>query len=134
MLKKTLLVAAACALTFCFITGNSIAEVNKGPKEMVLKTAKAKKPAKFNHAAHQEKLECATCHHTKTADGKKGPYVAGEEAKCESCHNKKDMTNKKINSFKNAAHKNCKACHKKEKKAGKKAPTKCTGCHVKGLK
>ena len=129
MLKKTISIAAIVALAFCLSAGISAA--NSGPAEMVLKTAKAKKPATFPHKKHQDMLECAQCHHTKNADGTQGAYVAGEEKKCESCHNKTDMTNAKLNSFKNAAHANCKACHKKAAADGKKAPTKCNGCHVK---
>lgn len=129
MLKKTIMLAAACALAFCMSTGVSSAK-NMGPEEMVLKTAKAKKPAKFNHKKHQGAMECAECHHTKNADGTKGPYVEGQEAKCESCHNA-DMTNEKLNDFKNAAHANCKDCHKEKAKGGNaNAPTKCNGCHV----
>ncbi len=45
-------------------------------------------------------MECVECHHTMTADGKQGPYVAGEEKKCASCHND-SMPNAKLNSFKN---------------------------------
>lgn len=128
----TLAVAAAITLCFAFVTTNDAA-ANAGDAEMVLKTAKAKKPAAFPHKKHQDMFECSQCHHTKDATGKQGPYVAGEEKKCESCHNK-DMANDKLNDFKKAAHANCKECHKKAAKDGKNAPTKCTGCHVKDLK
>lgn len=131
MLKKMTLLAAAFSLVLCVTVGTSFAEQNKGPEEIVLKTAKAAKPAKFPHKKHQDKLECSACHHSKTADGKQGPYIAGEEKKCETCHNG-DMANAKLNSFKNAGHAACKECHKKEEKGGNKnAPTKCNGCHVK---
>lgn len=123
------------AFVLCFtmvIGGTSFAD--NGPADMVLKTAKAKKPAAFPHKKHQDMYKCAECHHTKDATGKQGPYVAGEEKKCVICHNKTDMTDKKLNSFKNASHANCKECHKKAAKDGKNAPTKCTGCHVKDLK
>ena len=101
---------------------------------MVLKTAKARKPAFFPHKKHQDMYSCDTCHHTKDATGKQGPYVEGQEKKCVTCHNKKDMPNKKLNGFKKIGHARCKECHKKMKKEGKKAPTKCSGCHRKGLK
>lgn len=124
MLKKTISIAAACALALCLSAGISAASDDV----MTLTTASGKKPATFPHKAHQEKLQCADCHHTQNADGTQGPYVAGEEKPCESCHND-TMANKKLNSFKNAAHANCKECHKND--PNKKAPTKCNGCHVK---
>lgn len=134
MFKKLMTLAVSAAITLCFTFAMAHnASANSGPEEIVLKTAKARKPALFPHKKHQDMYECATCHHTKDAAGKQGPYVAGEEKKCESCHNK-DMANNKLNSFKSAAHARCKECHKKAQKEGKDAPTKCTGCHVKGLK
>ena len=134
MLKKSMTFAVVGAIVFCFVAITAgVSAANSGAADMVLKTAKGKKPAAFPHKKHQDMFECAQCHHSKDATGKKGPYVAGKEAKCESCHNS-DMANAKLNNFKNAAHANCKDCHKKAAKEGKKAPTKCTGCHVKGLK
>lgn len=122
-MKKTIICSAAFALVFGFaVASNSVAS-DKGPADMVLQTAKAKKPATFPHAKHQGMMECAECHHTDAA-GKQGPYVAGKEAKCESCHND-SMANKKVNNFMKAAHENCKGCHK----AKKQGPTKCNGCH-----
>ena len=121
MTKKILLCVAAVAFVFSIAAGISVA--NTGPAEIVLKTSAGKKPANFPHKAHQDLMECAKCHHSKAADGKQGPYVAGQEGKCESCHaSPKD--------FKTVAHKNCKGCHKAGYE-GKNGPTKCTGCHVK---
>jgi len=123
-MKKAIICSTAFALAFGFaVASNSIA-ADKGPADMVLKTAAGKKPANFPHAKHQAGMECAECHHSKTADGKKGPYEAGKEAKCESCHND-TMANKKLDNYMKAAHENCKGCHK-EKNQG---PTKCDGCH-----
>lgn len=134
MLKKSMTFAVVGAIVFCLaLITAGISVANTGEAEMVLKTASGKKPAAFPHKKHQDSMECASCHHTKDATGKQGPYVAGEEKKCESCHNK-DMANPKLNSFKNAAHALCKECHKKAAKEGKNAPTKCTGCHTEGLK
>jgi len=134
MFKKTLLIVASCIFAFCLTATVSSAQ-NTGPESIVLKTAKAKKPALFPHREHQSRLPCSTCHHTKNADGTQGPYVEGKEAKCITCHNKKDMKNKKLVGYKNVGHARCKGCHKKEKKAGnKKATTSCSGCHKKGLK
>lgn len=131
MLKKTMKVAALAAGVLCFTmmaTGASYA--GNGPEEITLQTAAAKKPAKFPHKKHQDMFKCEECHHTKTADGKKGPYVAGEEKKCETCHNA-DFANAALNSLKAVGHAACKECHKKMEKEGKNAPTKCTGCHTK---
>ena len=134
MLKKSLSIVTA--LVFCMaLVAAGTAMANNGPAELVLKTAKAKKPAAFPHKKHQDMYKCGQCHHGKDATGKQTPYVDGQEIKkCVTCHNKKDMTNKKLNSFKAVGHARCKECHKKVKKEGEKAPTKCTGCHVKGLK
>lgn len=134
MFKNLMTLAVAAAITLCFamVTANNVAaDSHGGAAEMVLKTAKGKKPAAFNHKKHQDANKCETCHHTKDATGKRGPYVAGEEKKCATCHNS-DMANEKLNDFKKAAHALCKECHKASK--NENAPTKCTGCHVKGLK
>jgi len=130
MFKKLMTLALAASMTVCFALATS-ASANTGPAEMVLKTAKAKKPAQFPHKKHQDMFKCEECHHTKGADGKQGPYVAGEEKPCESCHNS-SIGNNKLDSFKEVGHANCKECHKANKDKG--APTKCSGCHVKGLK
>ena len=124
MLKKIVSIVGALALVVAVGATISVAG-NAGPADMVLKTSAGKKPAKFPHKAHQDMMECAKCHHTKNADGSQGPYAAGQEAKCESCHaSPKD--------YKDVAHKNCKGCHK-DGFNGKNGPTKCAGCHVKGL-
>ncbi len=136
MLKKSMTIAMVSAIMFCFtmVTAGVSFAKNTGPETIILKTAKARKPASFPHRMHQAMLPCKTCHHTRTADGKQGPYVAGQEAKCITCHNK-SFPNKKLNGLKKAAHARCRVCHKKMKKEGnKKAPTKCSGCHLKGLK
>ena len=134
MLKKTLLIITACALAFCLTAGSSFA-TNAGPESIVLKTAKAKKPALFPHKKHQDTLKCADCHHSQNADGTQGPYIEGKEAKCGTCHNAENMKNEKLVGEKNIGHDRCKGCHKNEAKAGNKnAPTKCNGCHVKDLK
>lgn len=93
------------------------------PKDIELKSGRGRKPAQFPHARHQKKFRCDICHHTQTAYGKKGPYVAGQEAKCGSCHNS-GMSNKKLNNLKDIAHTYCKKCHK-----AKGASTKCRSCH-----
>ena len=113
----------------CVVTGGVSMATDMGPAEMELKTAAAKKPAKFMHKKHQEVFECGDCHHTKTDDGVKATYEEGMEIKkCVTCHNKENMSNPKLNSFKLAGHGLCKECHKENKET---APTKCSGCHIK---
>ncbi len=129
--RKIISTIAVCGFALAISTAVCTAAEEKGPAEMILNTAKAKKPAFFPHAKHQNTLQCAECHHEKNKDGSQKPYVEGQKIqKCEICHNKKDMTNKKLNSFKNSAHAKCKSCHKIMKKEGKvTGPTKCKGCH-----
>ena len=132
MLKDSMKCTVIAAVVFCFAmlaAGASFAG-NNGPEEITLQTAEAKKPAKFPHKKHQETIKCEECHHTMDAAGKKGPYVAGQEKKCETCHNK-DFKNPELNAWKGIGHARCKECHKEMEKAGKNAPTKCTGCHTK---
>ncbi len=135
MKKCTLFaIGAALALGLCF-AGTGITADEKGPAEMTLVSTidKAKKPksAIFPHAAHQEKLTCADCHHGKDADGKMVPYAEGQKIeKCESCHNKAAGMPKKLTTFKEAAHARCKSCHKKTDKK----LAKCTVCHPKAKK
>lgn len=132
-MKKIALYAVATALVMglCF-TATSFA-ADKGAAEMTLVStidaAKKAKPAIFPHAKHQEKLACADCHHGKDDAGKQVAYTEGMKIeKCESCHNKAaGMTNKKLATFKGAAHANCKTCHKKTDKA----LAKCGVCHPK---
>jgi hypothetical protein len=129
--KKIISTIAVFGFALSLSTAVCSASVDKGPAEMVLKTAKAKKPASFPHAKHQEVLTCADCHHGRNEDGSQAPYIKDQKIqKCIICHNKKDMANPKLNSFKNSAHDKCKSCHKVMKKEGKATgPTKCKGCH-----
>ncbi len=132
-MKKIALYAVATALVMglCF-TATSFAN-DKGPAEITLVStidaAKKAKPSVFPHAKHQETIACADCHHSKDDAGKQVAYVEGQKVeKCESCHNKgAGMTNKKLTTFKGAAHENCKGCHKKTDKA----LAKCAVCHPK---
>ncbi|MBU0481387.1 MAG: cytochrome c family protein [Proteobacteria bacterium] len=114
------------ALTFA--VGASVAG-NAGPETVKIDTPKkGGTSVNFDHKKHQGMAECAACHHTKNADGSKGAYEAGKEAKCASCHDgslKDDVADAK-----KAAHKNCKGCHK-DGVDGKTGPTKCDGCHTK---
>lgn len=103
---------------------------NSGPEEIVIQTADAKKPAKFPHKKHQVMFKCEECHHTKDATGRKGPYVEGQERRCDACHNQ-DFPDKELNSLKAAGHGLCKECHKRMEREGKNAPVRCAGCHPK---
>ena len=136
MQKKTFtliqLLAFVTILTFTY--GMSIASdketaTDTGPAEIILKTHEAIRTARFPHSKHQKNFECGKCHHSRSEDGLKYPYVEGMEIKkCVTCHNKDDMSNPKLNNFKLIAHALCKECHKKNKDS---APTKCSGCHIK---
>ena len=135
MQKRTLVLIQLLVFVFGLIAVNGMGIASEeaasvtGPAEMVLKTADAKKPSRFPHGKHQESFECGECHHAKTDDGIKYPYVEGMEIKkCVTCHNTDDMSNPKLNHFKLIAHALCKECHKKNKDS---APTKCSGCHIK---
>ena len=138
-MKNTLYLACAILIT-CFILGGTSLAADKGPAEMVLQSTvdPAKKPklAFFPHAQHQETFDCGTCHHGKDDSAQQVAYSDGQKIeKCDACHNTTSGMEKKLNTFKKAAHARCKACHKALKKAGKEAgPTKCTGCHKKDLK
>ncbi|NOX26130.1 MAG: cytochrome c3 family protein [Deltaproteobacteria bacterium] len=125
MLKKSLTIAMVSAITFGFImitAGVSLAK-NVGPETFKLTQVKRMGSITFTHRKHQGRFECKTCHHTKAADGTKGPYVAGQEALCNTCHKGKRFPRKMM--------KFCKTCHKKMKKEGKNPPVRCRGCHVK---
>jgi hypothetical protein len=129
---KKLLISAALVTLCCSPCLLSHAEAaDKGPAEITLQSTidgKTKpKPSIFPHAKHQALQECAVCHHSKDAEGKKVDYVEGQKIeKCETCHNTKESSmSTQVNTFMKAAHKQCQTCHKK--KDPKLA--KCTVCH-----
>ncbi len=118
MVKKMVLCLAVLAMV-CGLASTSFAADN-GPETVTFNTAKkGGTHVIFPHRVHQATLECATCHHTKNADGTQGPYVAGQEKKCDACH--------KLGSPGDNIHKRCRGCHKD----GGKGPTKCNDCHKK---
>lgn len=129
-MKKGLIASTVFALTLGLaFAGNTIAS-DKGAADMVLQAtvdpASKPKPAVFPHAAHQEKFACADCHHSKDADGNKVAYVEGQKIEsCESCHNLAAGLEKKISTYKMAAHSLCVTCHK----ATDKALGSCKVCH-----
>lgn len=128
MIKKTIICSAAIAFALSLAVAGASIAADKGPADMVLKTAEGKKPAKFPHKAHQDKLKCGDCHHG-AKDGKQVAYADGQKIeKCEACHNDK-MANKELNDLKKASHKNCKDCHASKK--DKPNLNKCNTCHEK---
>jgi hypothetical protein len=138
-MKKTLICGVAVAFVAAFaLAGVSFADGDKGPAEMTM-NADGKKPALFPHAAHQEKIKCGECHHSKSADGKQVAYVEGQKIeKCASCHTGdmlKDGANKVKGktAMQRAGHGNCLKCHKAEAKKdpAKKGLKKCSNCHPK---
>lgn len=131
-MKKLLLYAGLLLCTgAAAVAGVAIAS-DKGPAEITLQStidpATTPKPAQFPHAAHQGRMECKVCHHSKGPDGKRVDYVAGQKIeKCESCHNSKAGMPEKVSTFKNAAHALCQDCHKKTNAD----LGKCGTCHKK---
>jgi hypothetical protein len=124
MARKIVLCVAVLAMVCGF---SAISMAGEGPETSTISTPKkGDTNVVFQHWAHQARMECAECHHTKNADGTQGPYVAGQEAKCATCHDG-SLANAKVATAKNAAHENCKGCHKD----GGKGPTKCGDCHTK---
>ncbi len=121
-----------CVLGVIFLCFAGIVIADNGPADMMLQAEKDKaskpKPAVFPHAKHQEIAECGDCHHG-AADGKQVAYEEGQEiAKCESCHFEGSGMDKKIETFKNAAHENCKSCHKEVVAAKPELKDKFKGC------
>lgn len=128
-MTRKLLICAFGVIFLCF-AGISIAD--NGPEDMVLQAEKDKakkpKPAVFPHKKHQEVATCADCHHS-AKDGKQVAYADGQEVgKCESCHFKGNGMDKKIESFKAAAHSNCKTCHKELVASKPELKDKFKGC------
>ncbi len=121
-----------CVLGVIFLCFAGIVIADNGPADMMLQAEKDKaskpKPAVFPHAKHQEVAECGDCHHS-AADGKQVPYEDGQEiGKCESCHFSGNGMDKKIETFKNAAHENCKSCHKEVVASKPELKDKFKGC------
>lgn len=117
MVKKIVLCIAALSL-LCGVA--TFAFAGQGPETVTYDTAKKGGTSViFPHHAHQAKQECATCHHSKNADGTQGAYIAGQEAKCATCH--------ELGKPSDNIHKACKGCHKD----GGAGPTKCNDCHTK---
>lgn len=131
-MKRMLVFGVILAFCCAFNCSGATRAADKGPAELILKStvdpAKKPKPATFPHGAHQARLECKTCHHSKGPEGKRLPYAEGQKIeKCETCHNSKAGMPEKLKTFKNAAHTLCQDCHRKNKPE----LVKCTVCHKK---
>ena len=137
MSKKSLilLVVAAFVMSLGLGVTMSLAEADKkGPADITINAdskSEKPKPAQFPHAAHQERMDCGTCHHYQDDAGARVPCVddsLDKIAKCDTCHNA-EFANEKLRKWKDIGHGLCKDCHKKMKEDG--APTKCSACHPK---
>ncbi len=146
MLKKIITCSVVSFFIFCGVASLAGAGADPGPADIKMVSEKSKKPkvALFPHKAHQDKFECAQCHHGMADDGKQVPYVDGQEiGKCDSCHNKDKLAGKlkgklKLDTIKGAGHGNCLACHKemakKDPALKEKKIDKCAACHPKKKK
>lgn len=105
---------------------SAVEDSNNGPKEIILKTAHAKKPAYFPHERHQQIYPCDKCHHGESPSGRLVKYTAKSIIyKCIKCHNS-DMPNQELNSFQSIGHKLCRECHRKSQDM---TSAKCSSCH-----
>lgn len=121
-MKLTVLTVVTAAFALIMIAHPAFpVEVDIGPKNILMKSPEAKKPAEFPHRDHQKSITCTACHHT---DDK-----VMDIQKCVMCHNDK-MSNQDLNDLKKAGHALCKECHKKSRQEGKDdASGRCSTCH-----
>ena len=145
MLKKVLACSVVSFFIFCGVASlANAADLGPADIKMVSESSKKPKVALFPHKAHQDKFDCAQCHHGMAADGKQVPYVEGQDiGKCETCHNGEKLAGKlkgklKLDTIKGAGHGNCLACHKemakKDPALKEKKIDKCAACHPKKKK
>ena len=121
-------------IKLAFITGTfallTTAAVQAAPPETIVidDCVNKKSAVEFPHAAHFERVECSSCHHTQETLTKESADTAKP---CSECHLEPEKKSTPVCSQtslkKNPFHINCVACHKEEK-AG---PTKCNDCHPK---
>ena len=106
-MKKVHLIVCGVMLAGLMFSGTAqkVKAEDKGPAEIILQTAKAKKPVKFPHASHQERM------------------------KCDDCHKSEHFAPSATEWTKDAGHALCRDCHKKND-----GPTKCNDCHIKAKK
>lgn len=97
-----------------WIAGLSVAETNKGAKEMVIPSG-TRGIVKFPHHQHQDVLkDCMLCHDL-------FPQQAGVI---------QDLKQKGILAQKQVMNKQCVNCHRARKNAGEKSgPVTCSECH-----
>ena len=136
--------AASCALILFALVAATAAQTAKpapvakpanAPSVVVLKGAPIG-GVRLDHKLHSERVttDCTVCHHPSK---KEKPYAKGAAyAACSTCHTKTvaaPMKTKTQAAFHDAKAQSgtCLDCHKKENAKGKKAPTKCQGCHSK---
>ncbi|PLX94040.1 MAG: hypothetical protein C0619_03565 [Desulfuromonas sp.] len=105
-MKKMLIMLIAT--TVVAVGAISVLADNKGPEQITLDASMG--AVNFNHAEHQNRTDCTTCHHQ------------GEFTSCHSCHDGKVAPKAK-----KVLHDTCKGCHQ-EMQSG---PTKCKECHIK---
>jgi hypothetical protein len=80
-------------------------------------------PALFDHDLHEEKADCADCHHG-GEDGKLDPDMSSEGIPCADCH---AVDAPKGTDLTRAYHKQCITCHEQTRKG----PLSCGECHKK---
>jgi cytochrome c553 len=96
-------------------------------------TIAGKRPVKFSHQTHTQKLGlgCGTCHHDEKGQPRDLAAIKGladtTALACAACHTA-DFKDKKLRKRKYVFHGICRACHKKGYQ-GKHGPTRCVGCH-----
>jgi hypothetical protein len=102
--------------TMIWIAGQSVAEINKGAKEMVISDEKQGN-VNFPHHQHQEALkDCMLCHDLY-------PQQPGSIL---------GLKQKGTLAPKQVMNKQCVKCHKAKKEAGEKSgPVTCSQCHTK---
>jgi cytochrome c-type protein NrfB len=114
-MRRGLILFISAAMVW--IAGLSLAETDKGAKEMVIPSGGNQGDVKFPHHQHQEALtDCMLCHDL-------FPQQAGAI---------QDLKQKGILAQKQVMNKQCVKCHKAKKDAGEKSgPVTCTQCHAK---
>jgi len=130
--KKLIFITLGLVLLFV-LCGAVVAADKPAPDTVVLKGSPMG-GVKFVHTAHAKdrNIKCETCHH----GAKPEKTAAGKNQACGDCHTKAATAPMKT-TFKLAFHDAtakkgiCIDCHTAENAKGKKAPTKCTECHVK---
>jgi len=129
-----LIAASVCAAGFVAAAAAVHAQAPKEPAGAVVMTGAPTGGVKLEHKLHAKDrgIKCETCHH---ASKPEKPMKAAQQ-KCQDCHTKvatPPMKTKTQAAFHDPVAKTglCITCHVESNAKGKKAPTKCTGCHKK---